>query len=110
MALEWYMKGHNNGNYLATYDLAQCYRYGIGVNINYEKAFDLYQKAANFIPMAQYELGVMYENGDGTIKNIDQAIDCYTKSFDQGYQKAQVRLKVLTKIKNRKRSDTCKIN
>ncbi|GBC07561.1 hypothetical protein RclHR1_07530010 [Rhizophagus clarus] len=110
MAVHWYRKGDSNGNYLATFDLAQCFRHGIGVDINYEKAFDLYQKAANFIPMAQYGLGEMYENGDGIVKNIDQAINWYTKSFEQGYQKAQVRLKILSRIKKRKRSDTCKIN
>jgi TPR repeat protein len=110
MAVDWYTKGDNNGNYLATFDLAQCFRYGIGVNINNEKAFDLYQKAAKFIPMAQYGLGEMYENGDGTVANIDQAINCYTKSFDQGCQKAQVRLKVLLRTRNRRWSDTCYIN
>ncbi len=76
--------------------LGYCYSNGIGTNIDKQKAFELYEKAANLgNETAQYNLGVLYENGDGIEKNIDKAIYWYVKSAKQGDQDAQNRLEKL---------------
>ena len=77
------------------------YYTGIGTNVDKQKAFELYQKAANLgHSFAQNNLALMYEDGDGIAKNIDQAIFWYKKAVEQGYQKAQSRLEKVLKIKN----------
>ncbi|GBC10321.1 hypothetical protein RclHR1_09520006 [Rhizophagus clarus] len=64
--------------------LGCCYKFGIGMNIYLQKAFELYQKAANLGNIkAQFNLGKIYENGKGVEKDMDQAIFWYKKSADQ---------------------------
>ena len=73
-----------------------------------QKAFELYQKAANLgNSVAQYNLALMYENEKGIAKDIDQSIYWYKKSAENGGQDAQKNLKKLRKIKDRK-NDSCK--
>src|SRR5439155_12304016 len=70
--------------------LGYCYDFGIGSSIDKQKAFELYQKAANLgNSVAQHNLANMYKNGEGVDKNKDQAIYWYKKSAEQGYQNAE---------------------
>jgi TPR repeat protein len=81
--------------------LGYCYEKGIGINIDKQKAAELYQKAANLgHKVAQYNLALMYKNGDGIEKDLDKAIYWYEQSSKQGFQKAQNKLKELKKIRN----------
>ncbi|GBC22538.2 kinase-like domain-containing protein [Rhizophagus irregularis DAOM 181602=DAOM 197198] len=76
--------------------LGYCYEIGIGIEIDMQKAFELYQKSADLENMvAQYNLGVMYENGKEITKDLNKAIYWYKKSAQQGYQKAHYRLNLL---------------
>ena len=79
--------------------LGHCYRYGIGTNIDKQKAVELYQKAANLGNCtAQYNLAFMYENGEGIIRDIDQAIYWFKRSAEgenQGFQNALDKLETL---------------
>jgi hypothetical protein len=53
------------------------YRNGDGVDVNYKKAIEWYEKAAEQGDAgAQYNLGVMYRNGDGVDVNYKKAIEC----------------------------------
>ncbi|PKK62576.1 hypothetical protein RhiirC2_759407, partial [Rhizophagus irregularis] len=54
-------------------------------------------------------LGLMYKNGEGTNKDINEAIFWYNKSFEGGNKNAQKTLDKLKKIKNRKKTYSCKI-
>ena len=61
-----------------------------------QKAFELYQKAANLgNGNAQYNLALIYESGNGIEKNIDKAIYWYEKSAKQGHQNSQKQLEKL---------------
>ena len=86
--------------------LGYCYCKGIGINIDKQKAVELYQKAANLgDEVAQYNLALMYKNGVGIEKDVDKAIYWYEHSAKQGYQNAQNQLKKLKKLRN----NSCKI-
>ncbi|EXX61790.1 uncharacterized protein OCT59_023906 [Rhizophagus irregularis] len=81
--------------------LGYCYHNGIGINIHIQKAVELYRKAASLEnKIAQYNLALMHEKGEGIGKDIDKAIYWYEQSAKQGYQDAQNRFNVLTKIRN----------
>jgi TPR repeat protein len=69
--------------------LGYCYDNGIGTDIDTQKAFELYQEAANLgNKVAQHNLANMYEYGEGVEKNTNKAIYWYKKSAEQGYQNA----------------------
>ncbi|PKY16373.1 HCP-like protein [Rhizophagus irregularis] len=78
------------------YNLGRCYKNGFGTSINNEKAFELFQRAANFeYNSAQQSLAWMYEKGRGTEKNIELAIYWYKKSAKQGSIYSKNKLKHL---------------
>ena len=50
------------------------FEYGLGVDQDYKKAFELYKKAAELNHKgAQRDLAHLYENGDGVQKDQNQA-------------------------------------
>lgn len=60
----------NQGNVEAQYDLALCYYYGYGCNVDYESAFKWFDGSAQkgYYP-AIYALSICYEKGHGCIRN-----------------------------------------
>ena len=71
--------------------LGDCYDYGRGVSVNWRKAAEWYQKAAEQgHAKAQYKLGIYY--GKGAVKDYAEMIKLYHKSADQGYAAAQYSL------------------
>lgn len=65
-------------------------RGGDGGSIDYTKAFEHYQCAANMGHVdARFHLGQMYDLGRGTLMNSTNAFSCYSKAADQGHQEAQ---------------------
>jgi TPR repeat protein len=63
--------------------LGYCYNNGIGTDVDTQKAFELYQEAANLgNKVAQYNLANMYQNGEGVEKNMSKAIYWYKKSAE----------------------------
>ena len=71
---------------------ARCYRHigamynnGRGVEQNYNKAVELYQKAADLGDSgACYNLGLMYNEGLGVNQNYNKAVELYQKACDLG--------------------------
>ncbi|CAB4428139.1 unnamed protein product [Rhizophagus irregularis] len=60
-----------------------CYKNGKGTEKNLEKAFHLYQKAAeNDEENAMNSLAICYENGEGTEKNLEKAFYWYQKGAE----------------------------
>ena len=71
---------------------ARCYRHigamynnGRGVEQNYNKAVELYQKAADLGDAdAFFNLGLMYYNGQGVAQDYNKAVELYQKACDLG--------------------------
>src|SRR6266540_2154481 len=90
------------------YNLAIYYENGKGTEKNLEKAFYLYQKAAeNGYISAQNNLAILYENGDGTEKNLEKAFYWYQKAAENEYISTQNNLAILYQ-KGRKIKKNCK--
>ncbi len=74
-------------------NLAICYRYGRGTDIDKNKAFECYQKLAeNENEIAQYNLGFFCEKGIGTKKDLKKAFYWYQKSAKNENEVAQYNL------------------
>ena len=72
------------------------YDCGDGVEQNYQKAVEYYQKAAEQdYPQAQNNLGLLYEHGKGVEQSYKKAIELYQKAADQGFAQAHSNLGLL---------------
>lgn len=70
--------------------IADSYYAGNGVEKNYQKAFEWYQKAANNGHLeAMNSLALMYEKGDIGQPNIEQAEKWYKFAADRGHASSQ---------------------
>lgn len=75
------------------YKLGLAYYEGNSVPQNYEKAFELFQEAANRkYSDAQLNIGGLYENGYGVPQDYDKAFEWYQKAADQGLDLAQLNI------------------
>lgn len=61
-----------------SYRVGKHYLYGMGTEIDYQKALDYFQQSDN--PYAQYSLGVMYQRGLGVDQNDESAFDYFKQS------------------------------
>lgn len=78
----------NNGDMKACSSLGNLYDKGKGVEQNYQKAIQLYQKACDGGDSEGcINLGVLYENGYGVKKDNAIAKEYYGKACDLGLQK-----------------------
>jgi TPR repeat protein len=65
--------------------LGNCYDYGIGTNVDKEKAFGMCQKAATSESnAAQFNLALMYANG-GVDKDENKALELFRKLAEKGF-------------------------
>lgn len=75
------------------YNLAVRYDKGDGVEKDFNRAFELYKKAADQgHAVAQYEIGQYYYHGKGVDADVDKAVMYYMMSAEQGYALAQYEL------------------
>ncbi|CAI2176032.1 15439_t:CDS:2 [Funneliformis geosporum] len=79
---------------ISRYRVALCYENGIGFQIDYEKAFNLYKSVAekSTYNLAQYKCGFFYENEKGVKKDLMTAFKWYTVSANNGNKFAQYSL------------------
>ncbi|CAB4380680.1 unnamed protein product [Rhizophagus irregularis] len=75
-----------NGDEVAMFNLAICYKNGEGIEKNLEKAFYWFQKAA--------ENAICYENGEGTEKNSKKAFHWYHKAAENSNERAMFNLAI----------------
>jgi len=93
-AYRWFKKSADKGNPRGNFNLGHYYLCGKhGIEINYLKAFELIQKAANQnYPSAQSVLGQCYYFGEGTEKNDLEAFRWYKKAAENGSIEGQLNL------------------
>ncbi|GET04550.1 kinase-like domain-containing protein [Rhizophagus clarus] len=78
------------GNSTSICNLGYCYQYGIGTNMDKERAFITFQKAANLgNACGIYNLGHCYRYGIGIIKNYPKSVVLYQNAADLGDALAQ---------------------
>ena len=81
------------GNADAMYYMGECYYYGRGVEQDYEKAVEWYEKgAAGGNTTAMYNLGVCYANGRGVEQDYGKAVEWYEKAAAGGDTDAMTNL------------------
>jgi TPR repeat protein len=86
-ALYWLNAAASNGNTYGQTGLASCYRYGIGTDINYEKALYWYQLSADAShnPTSRYRLAEMHMLGLGTKVDLNKAREIFLQLGQEGY-------------------------
>ena len=78
------------GDALAQYNLGLMYANGEGAPMDWAKAAEWYQKAAERgDAVAQNDLGVMYDKGEGVPQDRAQAAQWYRRAAEQGDRLAQ---------------------
>ncbi|RIA84526.1 hypothetical protein C1645_412851 [Glomus cerebriforme] len=76
--------------------LGCCYVRGIGTHIDLQKAFELYQRAADLGNLQGISnLGNCYKEGFGTDINIQKAFELYQKAANSGNDVAQYNLALM---------------
>ncbi len=88
----------NTGNYLCRELLASWYERGIAVPIDYEKAKELYQAAAEANPVAYVALGRMAKLGRGQEVDYVLARQLYKRASDAGSLQATIELGKLMEV------------
>lgn len=85
-----------NGNANAQYNMGVLYDEGYGVEQDYAKARDWYEKAAaqNY-SKAEHNLGIMYQEGHGVDKDSAKAAEWFKRAAEHGEPAAQNNLAVL---------------
>jgi len=75
----WYLReAASCGSTEAVFILADCYRYGVGVEENKRKALVAYKRSeACGFWFANNRLGEMYRNGEGVVVNMKKAVHHY---------------------------------
>jgi TPR repeat protein len=80
---KWLLNSQDNSNYV--FLLGVFYNFGIEVNVDKQKAFELYQNAANLGDTSGIiSLGYCYEKGIGTGVNRKKAFELYQKAANLG--------------------------
>ena len=86
-AFYWLNAAASNGNTFGQTGLASCYRYGIGTDIDYEKALYWYQLSADasHSPTSRYRLAEMHMLGLGTKVDLNKAREIFLQLSQEGY-------------------------
>lgn len=82
------------GDIRAQSQMGDVYLFGeYDLNIDYEKAFNWYKKAADQNDAkSKYNLAIMYLNGYGVKKDLSKSVEYYRKSAVQGDADSQLQL------------------
>lgn len=90
------LKKAESGDEESQFQLAECYRFGNTIEVNYAKAFEWYTKSAKHKHhFAQFRLGACYQDGVGVEEDIGKAIKCFRRAAQNGNIEAQYHLVVL---------------
>ena len=83
----WLNEAAGEGNTYAQTGLASCYRYGIGTEVDYEKALYWYQLSSDTThdPISRYRLAEMHMLGLGTKVDLKKAREIFLQLSQEGY-------------------------
>lgn len=85
LAVQWYLKGAEQGNKDAQYNLGTLYSNSKGALQNSELAMSWYLKAANQGDAdASYNIGILYYKGKGVVKDYGQAYVWFSRAELRG--------------------------
>lgn len=88
-AVDYLLRAIRLGSNYARVELGFCYEMGFGVEKDYQKAFDLYQEAAdNDYPYANIKLATYYEEGVLGESNFEEALQHLNIAADAGLPEA----------------------
>ena len=71
----WFQKGAHEGDSTSQFALGSCYRYGTGIEKNFEHARRWYGEAKISNDSAKYHLGVMMVKGEGGPRDFSGEMD-----------------------------------
>lgn len=82
----WFENAAKSGHPRDLFNLAFCYKEGLGTPQDFKRAIDLFTKAADcgYAP-AQCTLGFCYDSGNGVAKDAKKARELFQESSDQGF-------------------------
>jgi uncharacterized protein len=80
-AIYWLTRAAEKGKSLSQSILGVMYREGLGVEKNYKKALEWFEKSGD--DHALVNMAYMYQNGQGVEKNIHRAIELYEKAAEK---------------------------
>ncbi|CAO3645284.1 unnamed protein product [Mucor hiemalis] len=88
-AIDFFKRAAHRNCYDAFNNLGDVYKYGYGVDVNYEEAFKWYSKAAKKPAdnEGQFNLAVMYSEGKGTQVDYKLALHWFEKAKNYGNEK-----------------------
>lgn len=96
-AFEWLEKAANNPNdyfrkFFAEYSLGLMYYHGKSVDINYNKAIELYKKSSNneYSKLAPFELGNIYKDGIVVKQDDAEALKWYELAAERKNEAAKL--------------------
>lgn len=85
-----------SGDASAQYNMGVLYDRGYGVERDYAKALQWYEKAAaQHYARAEHNLGIMYKTGKGVSRDVDRAAKWFRRGADDGQAASQNNLAVL---------------
>ena len=93
-AFEFATKSADAGDNDGQFQLALCYKEGVGVPKNWAVALTWYERCKDKNPKAaNNNMGIIYvKGGHGVVKNLTKAAECYRKAADLGVKESQFSL------------------
>ncbi|MBS0290747.1 MAG: sel1 repeat family protein [Proteobacteria bacterium] len=90
VAFYWLLQAVKGQRQDAIYLLGQCYMDGIGTEVDYPSAFEIFNRLSlQNHPLAQLKLGQLYYYGQGVEPNLSLAKKWFLKSATQGISEAK---------------------
>jgi len=79
-----------SGDANAQYNLASMYAEGLGTDIDYNLAYQWYQKSADQeLPDGLYGVGWCFFHGKGVEKDVEKALDYFKQAANKGHDAAK---------------------
>lgn len=93
VAVKYFKEMSDSGNLYGQFMLGKCYYSGLGVQKDFNIAFELFSKAAQGnMPEAINSKGICYLKGRGTKQDFSKAAECFREAAERGLPIAQANL------------------